>query len=67
MAQDDQSRKVTMEELTVSTLAMADALSKLLIAKGINTDDEFRTQLQAERANYLAVVKRLHLKGGQRD
>jgi hypothetical protein len=57
---EDQSRKVTLEELTVSTLAMADALSKLCIAKGLFTEDEFKTQLLAERANYIAVLKRLH-------
>ena len=44
----------------VSTLAMTDALAKLMIAKGIITDEEFKAQLGAERANYLAVLKRLH-------
>jgi hypothetical protein len=52
--------KVTLDELMVSTLAMTDALAKLLIAKGVITDEEFKTQLTAERANYLAVLKRLH-------
>jgi len=37
------SDKVTLEELVVSTLATTDALAKLLIAKGIITDDEFKT------------------------
>jgi len=31
-----------------------------LIAKGIITDTEFKAQLGAERANYLAVLKRMH-------
>ena len=44
----------------VSTLAMTDALAKLLIAKGVITDEEFKAQRSAERANYLAVLKRLH-------
>jgi hypothetical protein len=52
--------KVTLEELVVSTLAMTDALAKLMIAKGIITGNEFKTQLGAERANYFAVLKRLH-------
>jgi hypothetical protein len=39
---------------------MTDALAKLLIAKGVITDDEFKTQLGTEKANYLAVLKRLH-------
>jgi len=44
----------------VSTLATTDALAKLLITKGLITDEVFKTQLTAERANYLAVLKRLH-------
>ena len=44
----------------VSTLAMTDALTKLLIAKGVITNDEFKAQLSAERANYIAVLKRMH-------
>jgi hypothetical protein len=39
---------------------MTDALAKLMIAKGVITDAEFKTQLGAERANYLAVLKQLH-------
>ena len=30
-----------------------------MIAKGIITDEEFKGQLGGERANYLAVLKRL--------
>jgi len=59
MAEQPQE-KMTLEELIVSALAMTDALARLLIAKGIITDEEFRTALDAERANYLAVLKRLH-------
>jgi hypothetical protein len=43
----------------VSTLAITDAV-KLLIQKGIITDAEFKAQLSTERANYLAVLKRMH-------
>ena len=60
MAQKEQSNKVTLEELMVSTLAMTDALSKLLIAKGVISEDAFKAQLSAERASYIAVLKRLH-------
>jgi hypothetical protein len=60
MANENESDRVTLEELVVSTLAMTDALAKLMIAKGIITDEEFKTQLGTERANYLAVLKRLH-------
>ena len=44
----------------VSTLAMTDAMIKLLIRKGIFTDAEFKAELNTERATYLAVLKRLH-------
>jgi hypothetical protein len=40
---------------------MTDALAKLLIAKGVITDEECKTQPNAERANYLAVLKELSL------
>ena len=60
MADESKPKPVSLEELMVSTLAMTDALAKLLIAKGIITDQEFSQQLNAERANYLAVLKRMH-------
>jgi hypothetical protein len=59
MTDETKTDKVTLEELMVSTLAMTDALAKLMIGKGIITSDEFKAQLSAERANYLAVLKRL--------
>jgi hypothetical protein len=49
--------KITLKGLVI--LAMTDALAKLSIAKSIITDEEFKTQLGAERANYLAVLERL--------
>ena len=55
MADEARKKPVSLEELMVSTLAMTDALAKLLIAKGIITGEEFSQQLSAERANYLAV------------
>ena len=60
MTDETKTDKVTLEELMVSTLATTDALAKLLIAKGIITDEEFKTQLSAERANYLAMLKQMH-------
>jgi hypothetical protein len=59
MAEEPKGDRITLEELMVSTLAMTDALAKLLIAKGIITDAEFKAQLSTERANYLAVLKRM--------
>jgi hypothetical protein len=55
----NKSDKVMLAELTVSSRAIADAVAKLLIAKGSITDEELKAQLSTERANYLAVVKRL--------
>ena len=60
MAEETDAKKISLEELMVSSLAMTDALAKLLIAKGIITEQEFKAQLSTERANYLAVLKRLH-------
>ena len=39
---------------------MTDVAIKLLIQKGVFTDEEFKTQPGTERANYVAVLKRLH-------
>ena len=60
MADEIKTDKVTLEELMVSTLAMTDAAVKLLIQKGVFTDDEFKAQLGSERATYMAVLKHLH-------
>jgi len=60
MAEELDAEKISLEKLMVSSLAMTDALAKLLIAKGIITEQEFKAQLSTERANYLAVLKRLH-------
>jgi hypothetical protein len=43
MADETKSDRLTLEELMVSTLAMTDALAKLLIAKGIITDADALT------------------------
>jgi hypothetical protein len=42
MAELDKRTTVSLEELMVSTLAMTDALAKLLIEKGVITDAEFK-------------------------
>ena len=40
----------------VSTLAMTDAVAKLLIDKGIVTDAEFKQKLLEERAVYQRIL-----------
>ena len=60
MADETQPNKLTLEELMVSNLAMTEAAVKLLIEKGVFTDEEFKVKLSTERANYLDVLKRMH-------
>jgi len=50
---------VTMQELIASSLAQTDALTKLLIEKGIITKDEFMQKLSDERAVYQAMMKKV--------
>ncbi len=49
---------VTMQELIASSLAQTDALTKLLIEKGVITKEEFMQKLSAERAGYKAMLQR---------
>jgi len=52
MAKTDGDKTVTLQELMVSTLAMVDAVTKLLIEKGVISDEEFKEKLAEERATY---------------
>jgi hypothetical protein len=52
LAEPENRVKVTLEELMVRTLAMTDALSKLLIEKGVITQQEFLQKISEERATY---------------
>jgi hypothetical protein len=56
MAEVEKSKPVSLQELMVSTLATTDALSKLLIEKGIITDSEFKQKLYEERAVYQRIL-----------
>ena len=55
MAEPDK-RPVTMQELLVSNLAQTDALAKLLIEKGIITQEEFMRKISEERATYQKLL-----------
>jgi len=57
MATVDKSGTVTIQELLVTSLAQTDAVAKLLIEKGVITQDEFMEKIKAERATYQAMVK----------
>ena len=52
MAELDKRDHVSLTKLMVSTLAMADAVTKLLIEKGVITEAEFKEKLLQERAVY---------------
>ena len=56
MAELESGKPVSLEELMVSTLAMTDALAKLLIEKGVITDAEFKQKLLEERAVYQRIL-----------
>lgn len=45
MAELEQGKSVSLEELMVTTLAMADAVTKLLVEKGVITEAEFKQKL----------------------
>jgi hypothetical protein len=45
-----------LEELLVSSLAQTDALAKLLIEKGIITQQEFLQKIAEERATYQRML-----------
>ena len=57
MANSSNQAPVTVEELLVSSLAQTDALAKLLIEKGIITQQEFLQKIAVERATYQAMFK----------
>jgi hypothetical protein len=46
----------TLQELLVSSLASTDALAKLLIEKGIITQQEFSQKISEERARYQRML-----------
>ena len=47
---------VSIQELLISSLAQTDALAKLLIEKGIITQQEFINKIAAERATYQRML-----------
>ena len=56
MTELDKKKQVSLTELMVSTLAMADAVTKLLIEKGVITEAEFKEKLLQERAVYQKLL-----------
>jgi len=59
MAELDNQGVVTMQELIASSLVQTDALTKLLIEKGIITKEEFMQKLSAQSARYQAMLEKM--------
>ncbi len=57
MTKVDKSGTVTIQELLVTSLAQTDAVAKLLIERGVFTQDEFMEKITAERATYQAMFR----------
>lgn len=57
MATEDKGGTVTLQELLVSSLAQTDTVAKLLIEKGVITQEEFMEKIKTERATYQAVFR----------
>jgi len=57
MGAPDKDGTVTLQELVISSLAQTDAVAKLLIEKGVITQDEFLEKIKAERATYQAMFR----------
>ena len=56
MAELNKKDPVSLTELMVSTLAMADAVTKILIEKGVISEAEFKQKLLEERAVYQRLL-----------
>jgi len=57
MAKIDQTGTITLQELLVTSLAQTDAVAKLLIEKGVITQDEFMEKIKAKRATYQQMFR----------
>ena len=58
MGELDKGGTVTLQELVVSSLAQTDAVAKLLIEKGVITQDEFMEKIKTERATYQEMFQK---------
>ena len=56
MAAATKQTPVTIQELLISSLAQTDALSKLLIDKGLISQQEFLEKIAEERATYQRML-----------
>jgi len=56
---DRRGTVMKLEELIIASLAQAEALSKLLIEKGLITEAEYMEKLSEERESYQAMVDKV--------
>ncbi len=63
MATVDKGGTVTFQELLVTNLAQSDTMAKLLIEKGVITQDEFMEKIKAQRATYHDMFQKVN-RGG---
>jgi hypothetical protein len=56
MATAVKNQPVTIQELLVSSLAQSDALAKLLIEKGVITQQQYLQKISEERATYQKLL-----------
>ncbi len=56
---DRRGTVMKLEELIIASLAQTDALSKLLIEKGLITEAEYMEKLSEERVTYQAMVEKV--------
>jgi len=59
MGQLDKNGILTLQELMITALATADVVAKLLVEKGLVTQQEFDMKLFSERASYEALLQRV--------
>ena len=59
MGQLDKDGILTLRELMITALATADVVAKLLVEKGLVTQQEFDMKLFSERASYEALLQRV--------
>ena len=52
MSKDDNQEAVSIEELIMAQMVRLDAISQLLVEKGIITEEEFYTKLKQVQAEY---------------
>jgi len=56
---DRRGKVIKLEELIIASLAQTDALSKLLIEKGLITEVEYMEKLSEERATYQVMMEKV--------